>query len=160
MRHDRYATSLLIADPCIVLLGAFADAENLAISFAVHPDRHQQRDVAHLAGPAALCAELTDVLDDLGRPDVVTLDQVASRANLLQPCATARTDATSRIASRPAAMSPFPTRTTPKDAGRSAAPGTRSTARPPSRYTTASPPPSSSPARGRRGAIRNATHDS
>jgi hypothetical protein len=30
-------------------------------------------------------AELADVLDDLGRPDVVTLDQVASHASLLQP---------------------------------------------------------------------------
>lgn len=30
-------------------------------------------------------AELADVLDDLGRPDVVTLDQVANRASLLQP---------------------------------------------------------------------------
>jgi hypothetical protein len=30
-------------------------------------------------------AELADVLDELGRPDVVTLDQVASRASLLQP---------------------------------------------------------------------------
>ena len=30
-------------------------------------------------------AELMDVLDDLGQPDVVTLDQVASRASLLQP---------------------------------------------------------------------------
>ena len=30
-------------------------------------------------------AELADVLDDLGRPDIVTLDQVASRATSLQP---------------------------------------------------------------------------
>jgi hypothetical protein len=30
-------------------------------------------------------AELADVLDDLGRPDVVTLDQVANRAAVLQP---------------------------------------------------------------------------
>ena len=30
-------------------------------------------------------AELADVLDDLGQPDVVTLDQVASRASLHQP---------------------------------------------------------------------------
>jgi Family of unknown function (DUF5906) len=30
-------------------------------------------------------AELMDVLDDLGKPDIVTLDQVASRASLLQP---------------------------------------------------------------------------
>jgi hypothetical protein len=30
-------------------------------------------------------AELQDVLDDLGRPDIVTLDQVASRASALQP---------------------------------------------------------------------------
>ena len=37
-----------------VLLGAFADAENLPITLAIHPDRHQQRYVANLAGPAAL----------------------------------------------------------------------------------------------------------
>jgi hypothetical protein len=30
-------------------------------------------------------AELADVLDDLGRPDIVTVDQVAGRAALLQP---------------------------------------------------------------------------
>ena len=30
-------------------------------------------------------SELADVLDDLGRPDIVTLDQVTSRASLLQP---------------------------------------------------------------------------
>ena len=38
----------------LVLLGALADAENLPITLAVHADRHQQRHVAHLAGPAAL----------------------------------------------------------------------------------------------------------
>ena len=38
----------------LVLLGAFADAENLPITVAVHADRHQQRDVANLASPAAL----------------------------------------------------------------------------------------------------------
>ena len=38
----------------LVLLGALADAENLPITLAVHPDRHQQRHVADLTGPAAL----------------------------------------------------------------------------------------------------------
>jgi hypothetical protein len=42
------------APACLVLLGAFADAENLPITLAIHPDRHQQRYVANLAGPAAL----------------------------------------------------------------------------------------------------------
>jgi hypothetical protein len=42
------------APACLVLFGAFANAKNLSISFTVHPDRHQQRHVANLAGPAAL----------------------------------------------------------------------------------------------------------
>jgi hypothetical protein len=42
------------APACLVLLGALADAENLPITLAVYPDRHQQRHVAHLASPAAL----------------------------------------------------------------------------------------------------------
>src|SRR5215472_10718974 len=44
-----------------VLFGALADAKNLSISFAVHPDRHQQRDVADLAGPAALEYDAVEV---------------------------------------------------------------------------------------------------
>jgi hypothetical protein len=36
-----------------VLLRALADAEDLAITLGIHADRHQQRDVAHLA-PAQL----------------------------------------------------------------------------------------------------------
>jgi hypothetical protein len=42
------------APACFVLFGTFADAENLPISTIIDPDRHQQRDVADLAGPAAL----------------------------------------------------------------------------------------------------------
>jgi electron transfer flavoprotein alpha subunit len=42
------------APASLVLLGAFTNAENLAIAVAVHADRHQQRHVAHLASPAAL----------------------------------------------------------------------------------------------------------
>src|SRR5262249_6576081 len=38
----------------LVLFGAFADAKNLSIAFAVDPDRYQQRDVADFAGPTAL----------------------------------------------------------------------------------------------------------
>ena len=38
----------------LVLFGALADAKNLSIALAVDPDRHQQRDVADLASPAAL----------------------------------------------------------------------------------------------------------
>jgi hypothetical protein len=37
----------------LVLLGALDDAENLAIAVGIDRDRHQQRDVAHLARPAA-----------------------------------------------------------------------------------------------------------
>ena len=38
----------------LVLLGALADAQNLPITLAVHPNRHQQRHIADLTGPAAL----------------------------------------------------------------------------------------------------------
>jgi len=38
----------------LVLLGALADAENLPITFAVHADRDQQRDIADFSCPAAL----------------------------------------------------------------------------------------------------------
>src|SRR5215510_5363266 len=38
----------------LVLLGTLTDAENLPITLAVHADRHQQRHIANLAGPAAL----------------------------------------------------------------------------------------------------------
>ena len=38
----------------LVLLGAVSDAQNLPITLTVHPDRHQRRHVADLAGPAAL----------------------------------------------------------------------------------------------------------
>jgi hypothetical protein len=37
------------------------------------------------ANRAPVDAELADVLDGLGQPDVVTLDQVISRASVLQP---------------------------------------------------------------------------
>ena len=42
------------APPRLVLLGSFADAENLPITLAVHGDCHQKRYVAYLASPAAL----------------------------------------------------------------------------------------------------------
>ena len=100
-------------------------------------------------------AELADVLDDLGRPDVVTLDQVASRASLLQP-------AFAEWLRDPRQRAPHPPplrglrlrrRSQPQRHRRTledrAAAGTRSTARPASPSATASPPPSSSPARGR-----------
>src|SRR5262249_44029913 len=38
----------------LVLLRPLANAENLPIAALVHADRNQQRDVAYLAGPAAL----------------------------------------------------------------------------------------------------------
>src|SRR5262245_50008490 len=38
----------------LILLRTLANAENLPITALVHTDRNQQRDVAHLAGPAAL----------------------------------------------------------------------------------------------------------
>jgi hypothetical protein len=38
----------------LVLLGALDNAENLAIALAIDRDRHQQRDVADFASPAAL----------------------------------------------------------------------------------------------------------
>jgi len=42
------------APASLVLFDALADAENLPITLAAHPDRYQQRHVANLAGPAAL----------------------------------------------------------------------------------------------------------
>src|SRR5215472_17524853 len=42
----------------LILLRPLANAENLPITALVHANRNQQRDVAHLAGPAAL--ELVD----------------------------------------------------------------------------------------------------
>src|SRR6266705_3200843 len=42
------------APASLVLLRPLANAENLPIAALVHADRNQQRDVAHLAGPAAL----------------------------------------------------------------------------------------------------------
>jgi len=62
----------------LVLLGAFADAENLAITVVVYTDRHQQRDVAHLAGPAALEHDAVQVhvgMLDLDRPIAPGLDR-------------------------------------------------------------------------------------
>ena len=38
----------------LVLLGALDDAEDLTEALLIHADRHQERDVAHLAGPAPL----------------------------------------------------------------------------------------------------------
>src|SRR5271166_290810 len=38
----------------LVLFGALADAQNLAITFAVYADRDQQRDIADFSRPAAL----------------------------------------------------------------------------------------------------------
>jgi len=54
-----------------VFFGAFADAENLAITLVVHLDRHQQRDVANFSRPAALdLTNLREMLreDALARP--------------------------------------------------------------------------------------------
>src|SRR5215831_3822584 len=42
------------APASLVFLRSLANAENLPITALVHADRNQQRDVAHLAGPAAL----------------------------------------------------------------------------------------------------------
>src|SRR2546429_3656848 len=42
------------APATLVLLRPLANAENLPVAALVHADRNQQRDVAHLAGPAAL----------------------------------------------------------------------------------------------------------
>src|SRR2546430_10351800 len=43
-----------LAPATLVLLRPLANAENLPIAALVHADRNQQRDIAHLAGPAAL----------------------------------------------------------------------------------------------------------
>src|SRR6516165_525280 len=43
-----------LAPATLVLLRPLANAKNLPITALVHADRNQQRDVAHLAGPAAL----------------------------------------------------------------------------------------------------------
>jgi hypothetical protein len=45
----------------LVLLGAFADAENLPIPIVVDANRNQQRHVAHLAGPAALKHDAVEI---------------------------------------------------------------------------------------------------
>src|SRR5262245_24378049 len=44
-----------------VLLGAFADAHNLAVALAIHADRHEVGDIPHLPSPAALDAVEIDV---------------------------------------------------------------------------------------------------
>src|SRR5262245_61913183 len=43
-----------LAPATLVLLRPLANAENLPIAALVHADCNQERDVAHLAGPAAL----------------------------------------------------------------------------------------------------------
>jgi hypothetical protein len=48
------------------------------------PKTHPFWEIAN-ANRAPEDAELADVLDDLGRPEIVTVDQVAARAALLQP---------------------------------------------------------------------------
>src|SRR5262249_26217008 len=42
------------APASLVLLRPLANAENLPVAALIHADRNQQRDVAYLAGPAAL----------------------------------------------------------------------------------------------------------
>ena len=66
----------------LVLLGVFADAENLPISLAVHADRNKQRHVAHFADPAALEHDAVDIhvaMLALDRPIAPRLN----RSNLL-----------------------------------------------------------------------------
>lgn len=45
----------------LVLLGAFNDPENLPKAVGIGRDRQQQRDVAHLAGPAALVHDAVEI---------------------------------------------------------------------------------------------------
>jgi len=56
--------------PGLILLGAFDDAEDLAISLGIDGNRHQQRDVANLARPGALHHDAVEV--DVG---MLTLDR-------------------------------------------------------------------------------------
>src|SRR5208282_1677814 len=87
---------------------------------------------------------LAGVLDDLGRPDVVTQSQVANSANLPQPAfAEWLRDHKTRRKEYVAISNPNDSEGRSKIGGAR----TRSTARPPSRHTIASPPPLS----GRRG---------
>src|SRR5262245_10164412 len=44
-----------------VLLGAFADAQNLPISFGVDRTGHKKRDVADLTGPGALHHDAVEI---------------------------------------------------------------------------------------------------
>ena len=62
----------------LVLFSAFADAENLPITLAVNPDRHQQRHVTHFAGPAALehdAVEINVRMLAFDRPNAPRLDR-------------------------------------------------------------------------------------
>src|SRR6202008_4155078 len=43
-----------VAPARLIFLGALADAENVPITAAIDADRNQERDIADLAGPAAL----------------------------------------------------------------------------------------------------------
>ena len=60
----------------LVLLGALHDPQDLAEALLVHADRHQQRDIAHLTGPAALEHDPVEIdirvcaLDRLVAPDL------------------------------------------------------------------------------------------
>src|SRR5215471_4502035 len=45
----------------LVLLSALHDAQNLPVALRVDRDRHQQRDVAHLSGPAAIKASSAEL---------------------------------------------------------------------------------------------------
>ena len=61
-----------------VLLGAFADAENLPKTLSIDADRHQQRDVADLASPGAFDHDAVQVdvrMLALDRPVAPGLDR-------------------------------------------------------------------------------------
>src|SRR4029077_20899835 len=66
-----------------VLFGAFADAKNLSIPIAVHSDRHQQRDVTALAGPAALEHDAVEVHVRMLAFDRPVAPRLYSSVNLL-----------------------------------------------------------------------------
>src|SRR5215813_10746529 len=53
----------------LILLRPLANAENLPITALVHANRNQQRDVAHLAGPAALEHDAVEINIRVGALD-------------------------------------------------------------------------------------------
>jgi hypothetical protein len=70
-----------------VLLGALADAENLAKSFRVDRAGHQERDIANLASPAALHPQLSEACRHVFANKILTTGAVQPGGSI-QSCET------------------------------------------------------------------------